>query len=157
MSSISAGSICYTARSTIVPKLASPGSSKLDTPCETNGPCASSPLSVSPRTVLSYRHYRRDLRDKRHLGDECSPRRRDKSVSLVSRFFSWTTDFGLHLPALGPMRSVPARMNGTKCSDYPCVSHPLFRDLSARLNLGAWSLRARGRVQRNGIHRRHTR
>lgn len=92
MSSISADSICYTARSTIVPKLASVGSSKLrvDMPCEPNGPCASSPLSVSPRTVLSYKHYRRDLRDKRHLGDECSPRRRDKSVSLVSRFFSWT-------------------------------------------------------------------
>ncbi|EFN62804.1 hypothetical protein EAG_09800 [Camponotus floridanus] len=46
------------------------------------------------------------LRDKRHLGDECSPRRCDKSASLVSGFFPWTMDFGLHLPVLGPTRTI---------------------------------------------------
>lgn len=41
--------------------------------------------------MLSYRHYW-DPRDKRHSGDECSPRRHDKSLSLRSRDFSWDFD-----------------------------------------------------------------
>lgn len=51
------------------------------------------PLSVSPGTVLGYRHYRNPW-DKRHSTNECSPRRRDKSVSLRSWGFSWVLKLG---------------------------------------------------------------
>lgn len=76
--------------------------------------------------MLSYRHYRRDLRDKRHLGDECSPRGRDKNVSLQSQDFFRGPRISTS-PARGRSR---VQENGTKCDDYPCALHSSHQDLS---------------------------
>lgn len=125
-------------------------------------PCRFVSLRYQSLPVLSYRHYRRDLRDKRHLRDECSPRRRDKIVSLQSRdFFRGPRIFRLHLPALGPTRRdvrrgrSRVRENDTNISAAiirtPLTPHSSLRDLSTRLKLGARSLRARGRTRRGGM------